>query len=173
MDIDIERLARTIAEELRGGAVSAVSKDTAGAKEAALTLADMKVIAACVESKAAELGVRAVVALCDAGGNVRLCESMDDAFLASYDIATGKAYTSVALKMTTKELASLAQPGKPLYGIQNVGTGKIVIFGGGEPLRYGGKILAGLGVSGGTEEQDTYLASFGREAFEKHFGASR
>ncbi len=170
MDIDIERLARAIAEGLKSGAFPKESGSAAG-KEATLTLADMKVIAESIEKKAAGLGVRAVVALCDAGGNVRLCESMDDAFLASCEIATGKAYTSVALKMTTKELSSLAQPGKPLYGIQNVGSGRIVIFGGGEPLRHGGKILGGLGVSGGTEEQDTYLAAFGREVFEKRFGA--
>ena len=37
----------------------------------------------------------------------------------------------------------------------------IVIFGGGEPLIYNGKIIGALGVSGGTAEQDTSLAAYG------------
>ena len=43
-----------------------------------------------------------------------------------------------------------------------------MIFGGGEPLKNSaGKIVGGLGVSGGTEEQDTALAAYGKEIFEK------
>ena len=61
------------------------------------------------------------------------------------------------------ELAKLAQPGQPLYGIQHTNEGKIVIFGGGEPLEVEGKIIGALGVSGGTAEQDTMLAAYGKE----------
>ena len=86
---------------------------------------------------------------------------MDDSFIASYDVAVNKAYTVVALKMPTKELKPLAQPGAPLYGIQHTNQGQIVIFGGGVPLYSGGRLIGGLGVSGGTEEQDTALADFG------------
>ena len=65
--------------------------------------------------------------------------------------------------MSTAELAKLAQPGQPLYGIQHTNEGKIVIFGGGEPLEVEGKIIGALGVSGGTAEQDTMLAAYGKE----------
>ena len=55
--------------------------------------------------------------------------------------------------------------GKLFTGIEN---GKIVIFGGGEPLcNSKGEIIGGLGVSGGTEEQDTALAEYGKQIFEK------
>lgn len=112
--------------------------------------------------------VNAVVCVSDEAGNPKLVLSMDDAYIASYDVAVNKAFTVVALKMPTSELKKLAQPGASLYGIQFTNGGKIVIFGGGEPL-YGdnGKIIGGLGVSGGSEEQDTYLAKLGREYFEK------
>ena len=64
--------------------------------------------------------------------------------------------------MSTAKLAELAAPGGSLYGIQNTNEGKIVIFGGGEPLYVGDKLIGALGVSGGTAEQDTGLAEYGK-----------
>ena len=40
-------------------------------------------------------------------------------------------------------------------------------FGGGEVLEDKGKIVGALGVSGGTLEQDTELAAYGKEIFEE------
>ena len=86
---------------------------------------------------------------------------------ASYDVAVNKAFTVVALKMSTIALKPLAQPGESLYGIQFTNNGKIVIFGGGDPLaNEDGKIIGGLGVSGGSEEQDAALSAYGRRFFE-------
>ena len=62
---------------------------------------------------------------------------------------------------------SLSQPNQPLYGIQFTNDGQIVIFGGGVPLKINGKIVGGLGVSGGSEDQDTYLADFGGKVFDE------
>ncbi len=134
-----------------------------------LSLADCKVLAEKVEEKARELGVNAVVAIADEGGNLKLCECMDNSFLASRDIAINKSYTSVALKMSTAKLAILAAPGGPLYGIQNTNGGRIVIFGGGDTLELHGKIFGGLGVSGGTAEQDTELSAYGKKVFGELF----
>ena len=39
--------------------------------------------------------------------------------------------------------------------------GKIVIFGGGIPIKVGETIIGGLGVSGGTGEEDHSLAEYG------------
>lgn len=133
-----------------------------------MTLQAAKVLAAYVEEQAAVMGVNAVVAVSDASGNLMLCECMDDAFLASRDIAINKAYTVTALKMPTKALASLAAPGGSLYGIQFTNGGRIVIFGGGEPLESGGKIVGGVGVSGGTAEEDTKLGEIAKRYFETH-----
>ena len=132
-----------------------------------LNLKVAKKLAAIVEDKAAEIGVKAVVAIADAGARPILVECMDDSFIASYDIAFGKAYTVVSLKMSTSKLKKLAEPGGSLYGIQFTNGGKIVIFGGGEPLyNKKGELIGGLGVSGGTEAQDTALAEYGKKVFE-------
>lgn len=117
-----------------------------------------------VKLQAKELGVKAVVAVSNSGGNPVSVQCMDDSYLASYDVAFNKAYTVVALKMPTITLKPLAQPGGSLYGIQFTNNNRIVIFGGGVPLyNKEGKIIGGLGVSGGSEEQDTLLASLGGE----------
>ena len=133
-----------------------------------MTLKLAEKICDAVTEYAKKAGVNAVVCISDAAGNPKLVKSMDDAYLASYDVAVNKAYTVVALKMSTIALKPMAQPGQSLYGIQFTNGGRIVIFGGGEPL-YGddGKIIGGLGVSGGSEAQDTLLAKQGREFFEK------
>jgi uncharacterized protein GlcG (DUF336 family) len=170
MSTDIEKLVREAVSQI-------VAKDTAAQmakirekkKIEMISLEDAKFLAAQVEKKAKEMGVRAVVAIADEGGNLKLCECMDDSYLASRDIAINKAYTSVALKMSTKKLSALAAPGAPLYGIQFTNNGKIVIFGGGDFLEAHGKILGGLGVSGGSEEQDTALSAYGKKIFGEYF----
>ena len=133
-----------------------------------MTLALAQKVCDAVLKEAERVGVNAVVCVCDAGGHPKVVKSMDDAYIASYDIAVNKAYTVVALKMSTATLKPLAQPGASLYGIQFTNGGKIVIFGGGDTLTdENGQIVGGLGVSGGSEEQDTALSAFGKEYFEK------
>ena len=167
--VDIDKLVKdavaAIKERESHGDMSVDSKK----KIDRISLDDAQLLAAKVEQRAREMGVNAVVAIADEGGSLKLCECMDDSYLASRDIAINKAYTSVALKMSTKKLSFLAQPGAPLYGIQHTNGGKIVIFGGGDTLEAGGRILGGLGVSGGSEEQDTALSAYGKKIFNEYF----
>lgn len=116
------------------------------------------------QQKAVSIGVPMVVAVVDAGGNLVTMQRMDEALLASVDIAVNKAYTAVALKLATHQLTPLCQPGQPLFGIHNAEGGRIVIFGGGLPLRHNDEIIGGIGVSGGSVEQDMQCAS---EALER------
>jgi len=132
-----------------------------------MTLDIAKALSYAVEKKAQEIGVNAVICVSDTGARPVLVHSMDDAYIASFDIAVNKAYTVVSLKMPTSKLKDLAALGGSLYGIQHTNNGQIVIFGGGDPLIYGGKIIGGLGVSGGTEEQDTELSRYGAMVFEE------
>ncbi len=120
-----------------------------------------------VEKKAKEMGVNAVVAVSDAGARTVAVECMDDSYIASYDIAVNKAYTCASLKMPTSKLKTLSQPGESLYGIQFTNEGKIVIFGGGDPLFVGEKLIGAIGVSGGTEEEDTFLSAYGAKKLQE------
>ena len=166
---DLETLVSDIVKQVLGGDSSETKSSPEAVKNtmSKMTLDAAKKTIEAVEKKAAEIGVKAVTAISDAGGNPIAVQCMDDAFIASYDIAVNKAFTVVSLKMPTKNLATLAAPGGSLYGIQFTNNGKIIIFGGGEPLtNKDGVILGGLGVSGGTAEQDTLLGEYGKAFFE-------
>jgi len=128
---------------------------------ARLNLNQAKALIEIIEAEAKRQGKQAVIAVCGPEGNPIAVHVMDDAFLVSFDVAMKKAYTSVAVKMSTMELSVLAQPGNTFYGVDKMDGGKIVIFGGGIPIKYEGRIIGGLGVSGGTGEEDHALAEFG------------
>ena len=115
-----------------------------------------------VEAEAKRIGVKAVVAVSDASGRPVAIHCTDGAFIGSFDVALNKTYTAVAFQMSTAKLAELAAPGGSLYGIQHTNEGKIVIFGGGEPLYVNDVMIGAIGVSGGTAEQDTYLGAYGK-----------
>ena len=153
-------------EKELAGVVDAVIRKMADVSDMTLDMA--LALSEAVRAKASEIGVKAVVAVSNRGANPVLVQCMDDSYIASYDIALNKAYTSVALKMPTWKLSELAKPGSSLYGIQFTNQGKIVIFGGGEPLcNRKGEIIGAIGVSGGSESEDTALAAYGKEIFEK------
>ena len=134
-----------------------------------MTLAKAEKLCDAVLEEASRMGVRAVVCVSDGAANPKIVKVADDAYIASYDVAMGKAFTVVALKMSTSKLRTLAQPGGELYGIQFTNGGRIVIFGGGDPLAdRGGRVIGGLGVSGGSEAQDAALSDFGKRYFESN-----
>ena len=126
-----------------------------------ITLDSAKKLIEKIEQEALRRGKRAVIAICGPDGNPIAVHVMDGAFLVSFDVALKKAYTSVAVKMSTMELSRLAQPGGTFYGVDKMDGGKIVIFGGGVPLKSGDTIIGGLGISGGTGEEDHSLAEYG------------
>ena len=117
-------------------------------------------------NKAKEIGVPMVIAIVDAGGNLVAQQRMDDALLVSIDIALNKAYTAVAVKIATGDLAGVTQSGQVLFGIHNADGGRIVIFGGGIPLKKNDQIVGGIGVSGGSVEQDIDCAEAGVKKFQ-------
>lgn len=131
-----------------------------------MTIAMAKELAEAVEKAATILGVKVVVAIRDEGANLVLLHAMDDSYIASVQASQDKAYTAVALKMPT-HIALDESRGGSLDGLTN-GNG-ILLLGGGYPLRTDKKIYGGIGVSGGTKEQDTTLAMVADAYFKARF----
>ena len=125
-----------------------------------LNLETAKKMAYYAEEKAKEMNIPIVFSVVDSGGNIILLHRMEDSLLVSIEVSMNKAYTANALKMPTNELAEQVLPGAPLYGLQNLNAGKIVVFGGGYPYQVNGKVLGGIGVSGGSAEEDMLIAQF-------------
>ena len=109
-------------------------------------------------TRAEELQVPIVISIVDANGTQTVAWRMPDALLVSSELAPKKAWTAVAMKTATHELTSVVQPGAALYGLESHMQGKVVTFGGGYALWREGLLLGGLGISGGSVEQDMDIA---------------
>ena len=123
-----------------------------------VTLEDAKRMLAAAEAKAASFGVAYNIAIVDAGGRLVAFVRQDGALIGSIDLAIDKAVTARMFDKATSDLARLAQPGKPLFGIQESNAGKVVIFSGGIPIISSGNIIGAVGASAGTVEQDIAVA---------------
>jgi uncharacterized protein GlcG (DUF336 family) len=110
------------------------------------------------EAKAASFGVAYNIAIVDAGGALIAFVRQDGALIGSIDLAIGKAVTARLFDKRTSYLAELAQPGAPLFGIEQSNGGRPVIFGGGLPVSLDGRIVGAVGASAGTVEQDIAVA---------------
>ena len=85
-----------------------------------LTLEDAKRMLSAAEAKAASLRIAYNIAVVDAGGHLVAFVRQNDALIGSIHLAIDKAVTARIFDKATSDLASLAQPGKPLFGIQEV-----------------------------------------------------
>lgn len=110
------------------------------------------------EDKARALKVPVSITVLDNGGNLVAQVRMDDSLLISIPASFNKAYTALSMKMSTKEVYNLVQPGKPFYGLESVAPGKICVFGGGVPIIKEGICIGSVGVSGGTTMQDIEIS---------------
>jgi uncharacterized protein GlcG (DUF336 family) len=136
-----------------------------------LTLETAKRLLEFAEQKARQMGLSFNIAIVDEGANLIAFHRMDNARIAGIEISKGKAWTSVAMQMPTANLAQSALPGGPAYGINTTNHGKLTILGGGIPLVIEGKIVGGIGVSGGTSAQDIEVANAAVQAFTSIRGA--
>ncbi|MGL4607707.1 MAG: cob(I)yrinic acid a,c-diamide adenosyltransferase [Eubacteriaceae bacterium] len=121
-------------------------------------LALAKRMGAAARVKAEELGIPIVFSVVDSGGNLVYFERMENALLASIDISINKAYTANALKLSTDKVASLVKEKDVLFGLQWTNNGRMVVFGGGYPLICDKEIIGGIGVSGGSVDEDMAIA---------------
>ena len=121
--------------------------------KASVTLNQAQAIIKQARAKADDIGVPMNIAVVDAGNNLTAFSRMDGAWLGSIDIAQSKAYTARAFDMATRDLAEMAQPGEPLFGIEGSNQ-SVIIFAGGIPLTHDETVVGAVGVSGGTPDQD-------------------
>jgi uncharacterized protein GlcG (DUF336 family)/catechol 2,3-dioxygenase-like lactoylglutathione lyase family enzyme len=120
-----------------------------------LTLA--KNIADRVEAQSVRAKVRVAVCVIDIHGNIILKHRLSGAPVFSIEISERKAYTSALVGLRTADLSPLVQPGQELFPLMGLSGGRFCSMGGGAPLTSEGELVAGVGVSGGTVEQDVAI----------------
>ena len=103
-----------------------------------------------------DLGFDAAVAVSDATGNLRAFQRADGAPFFTAEVAVSKAWTAASCGIATHVWNDYIADPKlaPLANVQ-----KLMAVGGGLPLFHEGKLIGGIGVSGGSHEQDRQVAS--------------
>lgn len=120
-------------------------------------LADRLIEAAVV--KATKMNKRMSIAIVDESGHLKAFKRMDKTSLGSIGIAQDKAYTAIAnaTGAATHEIYErIKNNPATLVGIPHVP--RYIVFGGGYPIRIEGEVVGGIGVSGGTSEEDMEVA---------------
>jgi uncharacterized protein GlcG (DUF336 family) len=108
-------------------------------------------------AKAKEMGVPEAIAIVDESGNLKAFRRMDGAPLLAVDIATNKAFTAISFGMPTHEWFEFIKNDPPLlHGITH--TPRLVVFGGGYPIKDGDQVIGGIGISGGHYSHDMEVA---------------
>ncbi|EHY87250.1 GlcG/HbpS family heme-binding protein [Saccharomonospora azurea] len=130
-----------------------------------ISLDEAREVIAAGERRAQDIGQPANIAVVDAGGNLVAHARMDGAWIGSIDISINKAYTARAFDIQTRDLADNAQPREQFFGIQVSNQGRVMVFAGGIPLQHDGQVVGGVGVSGGTGEQDQAIAEAAAAAY--------
>jgi uncharacterized protein GlcG (DUF336 family) len=132
--------------------------DVEAMSNASIRLEEAKLMLSAAEAKAATFGIAYNIAVVDVGGHLVAFVRQDDALIGSIELAINKAVTARIFDKTTAYLATLAQPGQPLYGIHQTNRGNVVIFGGGIPVVRDNRIIGAVGASAGSVEQDIAVA---------------
>ena len=123
-------------------------------------------LCAAAREKSRELGLDISFAVSDEHGLPRVYRRYGEALVLSITLVPGKAYTAAVTQCKTKDVAAAAAGGASLMAIQ-ANDPRITLVAGGYPLFVDGKIAGGIGVGGGTEEQDCAIAEYVVSVFQK------
>ena len=132
-----------------------------------VTLAQANQIIAAALQRATDGGLQpmAVVVL-DAAGHVRSAQRQDGASMFRIDIATGKAWASIAMGAASRVLTQRAKDLPAFFGaLATTGNGKFIPQTGAVLIKDAqGRIVGAAGASGGTGDEDEAICVAGIQA---------
>ena len=129
-----------------------------------LMLVDARAMMAGAEAKAIEIGVDMDIAITDDNGSLLLFQRMDGGRITSIDVAISKAFTAAAARKSTRDYGVAGAAGGPAFGIHVSNQGRFMIVPGGLLVFVDDQIVAGIGCSSGTPDQDEVVAQAGIDA---------
>ncbi|CAA9324717.1 MAG: hypothetical protein AVDCRST_MAG61-2520 [uncultured Friedmanniella sp.] len=137
---------------------------SANTPPAPLTLEQASLVIEHATARAAEDGVPPLtVVVLDGSGHLVAAQRQDGASMFRFDVALGKAWASVAMGMSSRDLAARAQDNPNFFvSLAATGQGRFLPQPGAVLIRdQGGNILGAAGASGGTGDQDEMCCAFG------------
>ena len=117
----------------------------------ALTLAEARKAMAAATAEAKKNGWNVVIVVADDAGYPLTIDRLDNAQRPSVDIAIGKARTAALFKRPSAALEEAINKGRAAL----LSVDGQVFLQGGVPIVVNGEVIGGVGLSGGTGEQDT------------------
>jgi len=144
-----------------GAMLAATQLSLAQESRSILTQATAKKMADACEAAAKAKGWKMVIAILDAGGNLKHFTRMDDSFLISVGISQSKANTSASVPFSSRKFGEIAKSMVP--GLEL--TPNTATFAGGLPIiTAGGAHIGAIGVSGASADDDEACAQAGIDA---------
>jgi glc operon protein GlcG len=133
-----------------------------------LTLEGAEAVLAAAKAQAARMGVPMNIAVVDDGGYIMAFARMDGAKLSSIDIALNKAHAAAIRRQATGPVRSGDEVNILLsLGLAIASRANQTPIRGGLPLEANGQCVGAIGVSAGSEDEDTEVAHAGVAAFAK------
>lgn len=131
-----------------------------------VSLAQASAIVDSALARGRELGLAPMtVVVLDAGGHPVALKREDGSGILRVEIATGKAWGSLALGAGSRVLAARVESGAPgaafVGAIATASGGRVVPVAGGVLIRDGGAIIGAVGVSGDLSDKDEDCAVAG------------
>ncbi|HSB73910.1 MAG TPA: heme-binding protein [Candidatus Methylomirabilis sp.] len=117
--------------------------------------------------KVQEMGIPMSISVVDEGGHLLGFARTDQGKIHNIRVAHAKARAAASNRLPTGKVSSSGQPVNDHMAIAlplAAGTDMYVTFAGGLPILVEGHCVGGVGVSGGTGEQDTEVARAGIDA---------
>jgi glc operon protein GlcG len=133
-----------------------------------LTLAGAHAVLAAAQQRAEEIRVPMNIAVVDDGGHLLAFERMDGAKLSSIAVALVKARAAALRRAATGPAMSGDQVNVALaLGLGLAAPDQQTPIRGGMPLLVNGEVVGAIGVSAGSEDQDSDVARAGAAAIDK------
>ncbi|ABC94048.1 hypothetical conserved protein (plasmid) [Rhizobium etli CFN 42] len=115
---------------------------------------------------ARDIGIEAAVAVTDATGNLRAFERTDGAPFLTVDVAIDKAWTASSFGFATHVWNDYVTGDPKVAPLAH--RPRMVAVGGGYPILEDGRLIGGIGISGGNyqQDQDAAVAALRQLGFE-------
>jgi uncharacterized protein GlcG (DUF336 family) len=118
---------------------------------AAIARESAEALVAAASAAARDIGIRVTIAVTDAGGHLTAFARDDGAPFLTANVAIDKAWTAASFGLPTHTWADIvANPALASLAHQP----RLVAVGGGMPIVLDGRVVGGIGISGGNAQQD-------------------
>jgi len=123
---------------------------------ASITCTTAAALVEAAREAAGTIGIEVAIAVTDGAGNLKTFERTDGAAFLTAEVAIDKAWTAASYGIAT-HVWNAYITGDPKVA-QLAHRPRLVAVGVGYPVKETGKVIGGIGVSGGTYQQDQDIA---------------